>query len=223
MIPRMEEAQRLEGRHRARRMAGEVERRSLGFLSSLGFSNAEEMIADARSCLRDLEDWFAEQDNNAQDPNQPRYIDDEDDKDGFLQINPLYQWRDPFTNERKQELMEGVGCIAALIYQRDVQHCGIGWVFCEQRGRHYGKVVLGPAIYGSFDGSLTIIYEDPWEVARQNWDEIVDGSLFRFFGRMYPGGFGDGMNRAAQIIAERNEDWVPPMFYVTGAEYPDEA
>jgi len=221
MIPRMEKAQRMEGRQRARQMAREVERRSLAFLSNLGFSNAEEMIADPRSCLRDLEDWFAEQDNSAQDPDQPRYIDDDD---GFPQVNPLYQWHDPFTDERKKELMEGVGCIAALIYQRDVQHCGIGWVFCEQPGRHYGNVVLGPGIRGNFDGSLEVVYEDPWEVARLSWDEIFgDGSLYRFFGTMYPGGFGDGMNRAAQIIAEKNEVWVPPMFYITGAEYPDEA
>lgn len=201
-------------------MAREVEERALAFLISLGFTNSDEMLKNPRSSLRDIDDWLADQDNNAQDASQPMYL---DESAGFMEPNPRYKWCDPHTQERKDELMEGIGFIAALIYQRDVEHCGIGWVFCEQPGQHYGKVVLGPGIFTGNDGSFTLHYEDPWAVARQSWDEIVGGRLSLFFGLMYPGGFGDGMNRAAQAIAEQNGDWVPPMFYVTGAEYPDEA
>lgn len=220
MITRMNEAQRMEGRQRARRMAREVEERALAFLLSLGFTNSDEILKDPRSSLSDIDDWLANQDNEAQDPSQPMYLENTDD---LMERNPNYRWRDPHSQERKNELMEGIGCIAALIYQRDVERCGIGWVFCEQPGQHFGKVVLGPGIFANDDGTFTLHYEDPWEVARQSWDEIVGGQLSLFFGFMYPGGFGDGMNRAAQAIAEQNGDWVPPMFYVTGAEYPDEA
>lgn len=171
--------------------------------------------------MRGVQEWFAQQEINAQDPAQPQYI---NSKDGLPEWNPLFKWRDPFSDARKQELMEGVGCIAALIYQRDMRGCGIGWVFCEQPGYHYGKVVLGPGLTVSSEGSFKVFYEDPWDEVRCSWDHLMgDGALGRFLRHGYPGGFGDSMNRVAQAVAEQNDDWVPPMFYLTGPEYPDEA
>lgn len=172
-------------------MSKEVERAALAFVTSLGIPQPEALLSDRYELLSAIDEYM-------------------------LRFEP-----EEHSDERKAELIEGMGYVGAFYYQQVLMQFGVGWVFCEEERYPEGKVVLGPLIDLNSSVGLRVSYDDPLGDAEDHWDDISTGHKNFFVGMCIIGNAGTMFNRAAIHIAEENGQWVPPMFYPNDVEYAD--
>lgn len=173
-------------------MSKEVERAALAFVTSLGIPQAEALLSDRYELLSAIDEYM-------------------------LRFEP-----EEHNDERKAQIIEGMGYVGALYYQQVLMQFGVGWVFCEEEQYPEGKVVLGPIIHLNSNVELRLTYDDPFADAEDHWDDISTGNNSFFVNMCVTGNAGTMFNLAAIHIAEDNGQWGPPMFYPNDVEYADE-